>query len=204
MKQQFEIFRSAILAGILIGIAGFGYLALKDIANGLVGAVVFSFGLSSVICYKLKLFTGTAGFVQDGRELAGLVTILAGNIAGCLLVALLSRLSPLPITATAEKLLAGRLATGALKCGALAIGCGFIMTTVVTFARQDKWIPLLFGVPMFIICGFPHSIADIFYYLAAPWSFWAENLGAILLLYLCIVLGNFIGCNLYRFISWKK
>lgn len=204
MKQQFEIFRSAILAGILIGIAGFGYLALKDIANGLVGAVVFSFGLSSVICYKLKLFTGTAGFVQDGRELAGLVTILAGNIAGCLLVALLSRLSPLPITATAEKLLAGRLAAGALKCGALAIGCGFIMTTVVTFARQDKWIPLLFGVPMFIICGFPHSIADIFYYLAAPWSFWAENLGAILLLYLCIVLGNFIGCNLYRFISWKK
>lgn len=204
MKKQFEIFRSAVLAGILIGIAGFGYLALKDIAHGLVGAIVFSFGLSSVICYKLKLFTGTAGFVQNGRELAELATILIGNIAGCLLVALLARLSPMPITETAEKLLAGRLATGAVKCGALAIGCGFIMTTVVTFARQDKWIPLIFGVPMFIICGFPHSIADIFYYLAAPWSFWGEHLGAILLLYLCVVLGNFIGCNLYRFICWKK
>ena len=48
---QGKMFRSAVLAGIAIGIAGFGYLAL----GGIAGAVFFSFGLITVIRYKLKL-----------------------------------------------------------------------------------------------------------------------------------------------------
>lgn len=197
---MFKTFRSAVLAGICIGIAGFGYLAL----GGIAGAVVFSFGLLAVVNYKLKLYTGTAGFIQSPSELGSLALILLGNIVGCLLVALLSRCSAMPMQETAQKLLEGRLALGAVKCGLLAIGCGFIMTTVVTFARQDKFIPLLFGVPMFIFCGFPHSIADIFYYLAVPFAWTGEHFLAVLLLYLCIVIGNFIGCNLYRLIMWTK
>lgn len=188
-----RIFRSAILAGICISIAGFGYLAL----GGVLGAILFSFGLLAVVNYQLKLFTGTAGFFKKG-EFLQLLLILLGNIAGCLLVSFLSDVSPLGIDASAQKLLEGRLHTGWWQCGLLAIGCGFIMTTVVTFARKGQWIPLLFGVPMFIVCGFPHCIADAFYYLAAPASFLCANALPILLLYLSIVLGNFIGCNLYR------
>ena len=191
--MNFKVLRSAVLAGICIGIAGFGYLAL----GGAIGAILFSFGLLAVVNYKLKLFTGTAGFFKKGEGLQ-LLLILAGNIIGCLLVSFLAGISPLHITDSAQKLLAGRLATGWWQCGLLAIGCGFIMTTVVTFARKGQWIPLLFGVPMFIICGFPHCIADAFYYLAAPCSFLAENALRVLLLYVSIVAGNFIGCNLYR------
>ena len=187
------IFRSAILAGICIGIAGFGYLA----AGGFFGAAIFSFGLLAVINYQLKLYTGTAGFFKKG-EFLQLLIILLGNIAGCFFVGLLADVSPLHIDEAAQKLLQGRLNTGWWKCGLLAIGCGFIMTTVVTFARKGQWIPLLFGVPMFIICGFPHSIADAFYYLAAPGSFLLENAWSVLLLYVSIVAGNFIGCNIYR------
>lgn len=188
-----KIFRSAILAGICIGIAGFGYLAV----GGLFGAAVFSFGLLAVVNYKLKLFTGTAGFFKKG-EFGQLWLILAGNIVGTLLVALLADISPLHIDTAAQKLLEGRLNTGWWQCGLLAIGCGFIMTTVVTFARKGSWIPLLFGVPMFIICGFPHSIADAFYYLAVPCSFLGEHALEVIRLYLCIVVGNFVGCNIYR------
>lgn len=191
--MNWKIFKSAILAGICIGIAGFGYLAV----GGLFGAAVFSFGLLAVVNYQLKLFTGTAGFFKRG-EFCQLLLILAGNIVGCLLVSLLADLSPLHIDTAAQKLLEGRLNTGWWQCGALAIGCGFIMTTVVTFARKGSWIPLLFGVPMFIICGFPHSIADAFYYLAAPCSFLGEHAFEVIRLYLCIVIGNFIGCNIYR------
>ena len=189
-------FRSAIMAGICIAIAGFGYLAV----GGIFGAVVFAFGLLAVVSYGLKLYTGTAGFVEklDGK-FCELFVILIGNIFGCLLVALLSRVSPLGINESAQKLLEARLNTGWWKCGLLSIGCGFIMTTAVTFARKDKWLPLLFGVPMFIICGFPHSIADAFYYLATPASFLEANKVQVFLLYGSIVLGNFIGCNLYRF-----
>lgn len=186
-------FRSSVMAGICIGVAGFGYLAI----GGIAGAVLFACGLLAVVSYKLKLYTGTAGFIQKG-EVLQLLLILAGNIVGCLLVALLARLSPMPLQESAEKILAGRLAIGPLRAGALAIGCGFLMTTAVTFARKDKWLPLLFCVPMFIVCGFPHCVADAFYYLTCPLAFWAEHLWSILLLYVCIVLGNFLGCNLYR------
>ena len=75
------------------------------------------------------------------------------------------------------------------------------MTTSVTFAREKNYLPLLFGVPLFIICGFTHCVADAFYYLSVPAAFlkvhWLEILGV----YGSIVIGNFIGCNLYRLVS---
>lgn len=200
--------RSSILSGIAIGIAGWGYL----VTNNIVGAVLFSFGLLTVIQYKIKLYTGTAGFVPFRNEqgdlcvsssIFKLLYILFGNILGCLLVALLTRLSPIDIGASAQHILEGRIAIGPLRAGLLAIGCGFIMTTVVTGARAGKPLILLFGVPLFIVCGFPHCVADAFYYLAVPLDYTLSHLCEVLCLYPCLVVGNFIGCNLYRFVAPK-
>lgn len=189
------LIRSSILSGICIGIAGFGFLAV----GGITGAVTFAFGLLAVVHYKLKLFTGTAGFFRRG-ETGALLAILLFNIVGCLLVSLIARLSPMPLQDTAQKILEARLQAGALQCGGLAIGCGFIMTTAVKWGREGKWLPLLFGVPLFIVCGFPHCVADVFYYLTVPVDFLRDNALEVLALYACIVAGNFIGCNLYRLI----
>ena len=188
-----NLIHSAIMAGICIGIAGFGYLAV----GGIVGAVTFAFGLLAVVHYRLKLYTGTAGFFAKG-ELLQLCTILAMNIVGCLLVALMARMSPMPLQEAAQHILEGRLNAGIVQSGVLAIGCGFIMTTAVKWGREGKFLPLLFGVPLFIICGFPHCVADAFYYLCVPVEYLTANTGQVLLLYASIVLGNFIGCNLYR------
>lgn len=188
-----QTLKSAILAGFCIGIAGFGYLAEKSI----IGAVLFAFGLLTVVHYKLKLYTGTAGFIKKG-EIGTLFFILFGNLIGCLIVALIARCSPMPLQETGQKILEGRLAVGPLKGGVLAIGCGFIMTTAVTFARKEKNLPLLFGVPLFIMCGFPHCVADAFYYMTVPVDFLCEHLAEVLLFYVSIVLGNFVGCNLFR------
>ena len=199
MSNTIPILRSAFLAGFCIGLAGFGYLAEK----GIIGAVVFAFGLLAVVAYKLKLYTGTAGFFRRG-ELGQLLLILVGNIIGCLAVGLMARCSPMPIQETAQGVLEGRLANGPLLGGVLAIGCGFIMTTVVTFARKGNNLPLLFGIPLFINCGFPHCIADAFYYLCVPFDFLYANMSAVLIFYVSIVVGNFIGCNLYRFIMREE
>ena len=188
-----NLIHSAIMAGICIGIAGFGYLAV----GGIVGAITFAFGLLAVVHYRLKLYTGTAGFFAKG-ELLQLCTILAMNIVGCLLVALMARMSPMPLQEAAQHILEGRLNAGIVQSGVLAIGCGFIMTTAVKWGREGKFLPLLFGVPLFIICGFPHCVADAFYYLCVPVEYLTANAGQVLLLYASIVLGNFIGCNLYR------
>ena len=191
-----KLLRSSIFAGIAIGTAGFGFLASgiqSEVYGSLVGAVLFSFGLLTVVGYKLKLYTGTAGFIRR-NEVGELFMILLGNIIGCLCVALLTRMSPMDIQAAAQRILELRLRTGFLRCGLLAIGCGFIMTTAVQFARQEKFLPLLFGVPLFIVCGFPHCVADVFYFLCVPVSFLGANLSDVLILYPCIVLGNLIGC----------
>ena len=138
--------------------------------------------------------------LQIIKPLAELLLVLVGNIIGCLLVGLLARLSPLELTQAAQNILQGRLNVGPLSGGLLAIGCGFIMTTAVTFARKGQYLPLLFGVPLFIVCGFPHCVADAFYYLTVPFDFISNNIGDVLLFYISIVFGNFLGCNLYRIV----
>ena len=147
-----KLLRSSIFAGIAIGTAGFGFLAAgvqSEAYGSLAGAVLFSFGLLTVVGYRLKLYTGTAGFINKG-EVGQLFMILLGNIIGCFIVGLLARVSPLGLTETAQKILEGRLATGPVRCGLLGIGCGFIMTTAITFARQGNVLLLLLGIPLFI------------------------------------------------------
>lgn len=200
-----KILRSSIFAGICIGTAGFGFLASgiqAETYGSLVGAVLFSLGLLAVVGYKLKLYTGTAGFIEKS-QVGELFLILLGNIIGCLCLALLARVSPMDIQGAAQKILELRLRTGALRCGLLGIGCGFLMTTAVTFARQEKYLPLLFGVPLFIVCGFTHCVADAFYYLCVPVTFMKAHALQILGTYACIVIGNLIGCNLYRIVLAK-
>ena len=200
-----KLLRSSIFAGICIGTAGFGFLASgiqAETYGSLVGAVLFSLGLLAVVGYKLKLYTGTAGFIEK-NQVGELFLILLGNIIGCLCLALLARVSPMDIQGAAQKILELRLRTGALRCGLLGIGCGFLMTTAVTFARQEKYLPLLFGVPLFIVCGFTHCVADAFYYLCVPVTFMKAHALQILGTYACIVIGNLIGCNLYRIVLAK-
>ena len=201
-----KLLRASIFAGIAIGTAGVGFLASgvqAEAYGSLVGAVLFSFGLLTVVGYKLKLYTGTAGFIRK-NETVELFLILWGNIIGCFCASLLARVTPLEIQNAAQNILEIRLRTGALRCGLLGIGCGFIMTTAVQFARQKQYLPLLFGVPLFIVCGFTHCVADAFYYLCVPLAFWKAHALQILLVYVSIVIGNLIGCNLYRIVLPKE
>ena len=127
-----------------------------------------------------------------------LLTVLFGNIIGCLLTAWLIAYAQPDCVESAAKILAGRLAKGPWACFLLAIGCGFIMTTAVEFARKGKVLPMVLGVPVFILCGFAHSIADAFYFLVSPADVVLQP--TVLAVYISEVLGNFVGCNLYRWL----
>ena len=195
--------KSSLFAGVLIAIAGWGFLA-----NSVLGMFLFCVGLIAVVKYQTRLYTGTAGFLSSWRDLPSLLLILLGNIAGCLAVASVALVSPLPLGEAAIKVISSRLAVGWWGTGLLAIGCGLLMSLAVDFARKNRdfsdWLPLLFAVPAFILCGFPHCVADAFYccvYLFSasdiPWLSLAAYYGAI-------VLGNFLGCNIYRLFTIKK
>ena len=203
MRIYFNIFREAIFAGVLIAVAGYGFLAGKA-----VGMFLFILGLAAVVSYELKLYTGTVGFVTV-KEISSLAVVLLGNILGCFLVSWIAKIDTvMDIQAAAQSVLQSRMQLGWLACGIKAIGCGILMSVAVHFARKGKefghWVPLLFAVPLFIHCGFPHCVADAFYFLACPGRVLAECGWELLGVYVSIVIGNSVGCNLYRWILPAK
>ncbi|MDE6392047.1 MAG: formate/nitrite transporter family protein [Muribaculaceae bacterium] len=201
MKEKTFLARG-ILAGICISLGGCIYLK----TGGVAGAVLFAFGLIAVVTLKLNLFTGKAQFVWNLRcsqtEQGGYVwlfSILALNIIGCLAAGAL--LSTPEMQESAVAIIEKRLASAPLKNGLLAIGCGFIMTLAVQGTAKGRWLPLLFGIPAFILCGLPHCVADAFYIALLPAEYMTERAGDLLMFYPAIVAGNFIGCNAYRLVE---
>lgn len=174
---------NSILSGFAIGIA-----ALCFLKGGLyVGAALFAFGLSGIVYSKWPLYTGMAGFFTNRKEFMALWPMLLLNVVGTFLGALLG--IDMNLQEAAGALVEVRVNRGFVGCILPAIGCGFIMTMSVKFAREGKWIPLLLGIPTFVICGFPHCVADIAYYSISP----AEGM---IPAWLGTVVGNFIGCNI--------
>jgi len=187
--------RKSFFAGILIGLGACGYLAL----GGLPGAIIFAFGLIGVVLSGSLLYTGRAG-VMKLSETGSLALIWLFNILACILLGLLmASLGGEPVE-RAQTAVAGRLAQGPWRSFLRAVGCGLILDIAVWMYRTTKNIlPVLFGVPLFIVCGFYHSIADVVY-LVAAWK-WSPD---ILWYYPVIVLGNYAGCNVRRLILPKE
>ena len=187
--------RKSFFAGILIGLGACGYLAL----GGLPGAIIFAFGLIGVVLSGSLLYTGRAG-VMKLSETGSLVMIWLFNILACILLGLLMMsLGGEPVE-RAQTAVAGRLTQGPWRSFLRAVGCGLIIDIAVWMYRTTKNIlPVLFGVPLFIVCGFYHSIADVVY-LVAAWK-WSPD---ILWYYPVIVLGNYAGCNVRRLILPKE
>lgn len=194
MNDKFTFFWRSILAGICIGLGGAIFLKL----GGVLGAVMFAFGLLTVVHFKLPLYTGTAGFIdlKDGDEYLKMIYILLGNILGCILLSYLMYKD----YGVADKVIQSRLDAGYLQSFCNAIGCGLIMTLIVQGGRDKNLLLILFGIPLFILLGFYHSIADAYYMMQANVNIRNEYL----LTYWIIVLGNFVGCNLPRFFKYKN
>lgn len=196
-ENAVKFLSGALMAGGAIGIAATVYLKV----GGVLGSAMFAFGLIVVVAMKLPLFTGQAQHVwsRKGGDYALLGLMLLLNLAGCWI---LSALTSTPeITAASRAIISTRLANGPLLCGLLSIPCGFIMTAAVRgAAMKGNWLPLLFGVPAFIICGFPHCVADSYYYASCGRDFLTANSWSIIAAYMPTVVGNFVGCNLYRLV----
>lgn len=183
----------SILAGMSISLGGIVNLQ----AGGVIGAVLFTFGLLTCVHFRLPLYTGTAGFVNSYSELKQLGIILLGNILGCLITAWLAAFSIADLADKVAPIVEKRDHLQFFQTVILATFCGFVMTVAVKFGRNKLFLPLIFGVPLFILSGFIHSIADAFYLCID----FRANTGNVYGNYIAAVIGNFIGCNLYRFVA---
>lgn len=181
--------RLSLFAGLLIGLGAYGFLAL----GGIPGAVIFAFGLVGVVLSGTLLYTGKAGVMTD---IGALAKIWLFNVLGCILIGLLVLSIGGEPMERAQTVVAARLAQGPWRSFLRAVGCGLIIDISVWLYRSSKsLVPVLFGVPLFIVCGFYHSIADVVY-LVGAWT-WSP---AILWYYPVIVIGNYVGCNVRRIV----
>lgn len=155
---------------------------------------MFSVGLMSVILFRYKLFTGKAGLLTTKEiSLWELIRIWFGNFVGVCFISLVVSFSPFTeeIMQKSMVIMQAREAAGYIPSVLLAIPCGMLMYMAVS--AKDNPMQLLYVgmcVVAFIMCGFYHCVADMFYTVAG-----ALNRHQWLNL-LCVTGGNLIGCNL--------
>ena len=201
-KKSIKILLDAFFAGIFIGIAGTVYLAS---ANSVAGAFLFGFGLLTIVCFSLKLYTGAIGYLVDQgsnffRYLYDLLLIWLGNLAGCAAVGYAIRTTRVinSLEAKVQNIVNIKIADTPASLLILSIFCGMLMFTAVDAFRNDKLpsvcrpVMVFLCVMVFILSGFEHCIANMYYFsVADAWS------SRTLLLILWMTLGNSIGGNFF-------
>lgn len=192
--ERVRQFFSAILAGMLIGMGGTVFLSQS---NPVVGSFLFAIGLFTIVVFQLHLFTGKVGYTpfQKPVYLIELAITWLGNLVGTGITACMVRNSRI-YEGMAERV-AGiaevKLADNFLSLFLLAIFCGMLMFIAVDCFRNVqgstlRFIGVFIPVMVFILSGFEHVIANMFYFsLAGAWS--AHCVAAIIVM----TLGNAVG-----------
>lgn len=191
-KNIFNLITKSILAGLLISLAGIVYLNCPD---KIVGSLLFSLGLISVILLEANLFTGKIGYVNSKRSILDSLFILVFNLVAATIVGLIYRCgSDAATPITESKLLV--FSESWWLTGLKSIGCGAaIYLAVEGYKKSKSLIPVILGVMVFILAGWNHCIADCFYMAAG-----SSSVLAIPYL-LVVIVGNSIGSLLIRFLQ---
>lgn len=187
-------FIKSVLAGIMIGIGGTIYLSID---NKVVGASLFGIGLFMIVIYGFNLYTGKIGYLVDNfnfKYIKMLVITLIGNFIGTFFVGyifMFTRIYSL-IHDKAKLLVNVKLDDSLISILILAFFCGILMYLAVNTYKENKdiskYLVVFLGVIVFILCGFEHCIANMYYFSVA--NIW--NLNTLLYL-LIMILGNSLG-----------
>ena len=203
MKKYLNFIIKGIYAGILIGIGGIAYLAID---NKIVGSFIFSFGLLTVCMYSFNLYTGKIGYLLENKlsYIIELLLSLIGNFIGTFIVGNVMRLTRFSdYVEKAQNLVNIKLDDSLLSIFILAIFCGMIMYIAVNNYKKQKdiigkYMTIFMGVMAFILCGFEHCVANMFYFsIAGVYSF------KMFYYLLVMILGNSIGSFIIAYYDLK-
>lgn len=193
LKKNINILFKGIYAGMMIGIGGTVYLS---ISNSIIGAMFFSVGLLTICIYKMNLYTGMIGYIIENKlnYIVTLLLTLIGNFIGTMITSLLvlnTRIAN--ISVRAKEISAIKINDNYLSIFILSIFCGMLMYIAVNTFKKEKdsivrYLAIFICVIVFILSGFEHCIANMYYIsLAKLWS-----LKAVLSM-LIMILGNSVG-----------
>lgn len=181
-----ELVQKSVAASLMISL---GVAVLLSVGAPL-GAFLFALGLLGVCVLKCSLFTGQCGFLfRDKIPFVNLMIVLATNlISGWIFGRLLAIGNPNLQPVALEKITTWNIS---IPYFIQSIFCGIIMYLAVRIYRNGNIFGIFFGVPLFILCGFQHCIANVIV-LGVAFTFHPA-------LIICI-LGNFAGSLLIDFL----
>lgn len=185
-----KMFVLAILAGAFIAFGGVAAttaaVSIESASVGkLVGACIFPGGLAMVLLAGSELFTGncllTIPLLQKEITVTGMlknwIVVYLGNMVGGFAVAAIcvfghqASLFGNGLAASMISTAAGKTAISFGDAFLKGIACNFLVCIAVwiSFAAKQvasKIIGLFFPIMIFVVCGFEHSVANM-YYIAA-------------------------------------
>lgn len=191
-----KCFIRAILAGMAISIGCCVYLGVWGFNpdNRWVGAVLFSIGLFTVFTFGLDLYTGKVGYLFDNRPsyAVDLLVIIIGNFVGCAISGYMIPAEGLASNAgpILENMVDGKLTDPDwFRVFCRGVFCGVLMFIAADYYKvYKKYLACIICVPVFILAGFEHSIADMFYMCSA-----GEYTLDALLFIIVVAFGNLVG-----------
>ena len=174
-----ELIYKSVGASMLIALGNYALLRLGDP----IGPVIFAFGLLGVCYMGLNLFTGKCGFlIEDEISVKDLLIMLIVNlVAGYVLGSCFAVCDKAIVHNALTKVASWNVSWAFFVKSIL---CGVIMYVAVYMYRKGTPLGILFGIPLFIFCGFQHCIANVVTLGVACQFHWS--------LLICI-LGNFLG-----------
>ena len=177
--RYLNLVRLSAGASLLIGLGDFVLLKIGEP----LGPFLFSLGLLGVCVMGLNLFTGKCGFfIEDKMKFSDLMIILVANLVfGYAFGVIFSLMDSAIVEAATAKVAKWSLSA---EFFLNAVACGAIMYIAVDLYRRGSKLGILIGVPLFIFCGFQHSIANVITMGVATTFSWTVLLCA---------LGNFVG-----------
>ena len=190
-----------VLAGFLVSIGG---AVLLSCDNRYAGAFLFCIALLTICWFGFNLYTGKVGFLamdHSGKALSTAYVGLLGNFLGTLLAGLLVFLAVPALREAALAACEKRLTQLPLQTLFRGFFCGVLMYVAVWVYREKKTVAgILFCIPVFILSGFEHSIADMFYFAVSG----IVSLKAFVFLWL-VIIGNALGAMLLPALQlWGK
>lgn len=192
---KLKVFVNSVLAGFLIGVAGTVFLSVD---NTVLGALLFSFGLLFIIYKGFFLYTGKIGALNIKAYPSWVGIMLVGNYLGTLLESMavkLTKISSIQVAERAANIANAKLNDDILSVFIRAIFCGILMYLAASCAEKRP-VAIMFPVVVFVLTGFEHSIANMFYFNLA-WCWSIKSVAYIVV----TVIGNTIGARVFHYLA---
>ncbi len=201
MKRVIDVFLRAVMTGFAIGIGGSVYLSCD---NKYMGAFLFGTGLFVILSFGFNIFTGKVGYAVENKPsyIIDLILIWLGNLTGTAIMGgmiLCTRIAS--IGEKAAEICSVKFNDNLLSIFILAIFCGMLMFIAADGFKKienpvGKMLAVFLPVMAFILSGYEHCIANMFYFTIA--KVWSAN---TVLYLLVMTMGNAVGGMFIPFVK---